>query len=101
MKKVIITLACLALTTGALKAQDKKAVTATTTAQPSPAMPAPNPNAGIFKFEEETHDFGTVPEGPTAEYDFEFKNVGKEPIVITEAHGSCGCTVPTWPHEPI
>lgn len=61
----------------------------------------PNPNAGKFKFKEETHDFGEVPEGPTAETDFEFKNVGKEPIVIQEAHGSCGCTVPKWPQEPI
>lgn len=109
MKKVFVTLFCLSLSTAVLHAQDTKKVTTTTTAtttaqQPAatpPAAPAPNPDAGVFKFEEETHDFGTVPEGPLAEYDFEFKNTGKSPIVITEAHGSCGCTVPKWPSEPI
>lgn len=95
MKKVFITLFCLSLTTVAVKAQDKKAT-------PAPAAEE-NKNAGVFKFSDKdnTHDYGQVPEGPTAEYDFEFKIVGKEPIIITEAHGSCGCTVPKWPHEPI
>jgi len=59
------------------------------------------PNAGVFKFEEENHNFGEVPEGPTAEYDFNFVNTGKEPIIISEAHGSCGCTVPTYSKEPV
>ncbi len=67
----------------------------------APAKPQVDPNAGSFKFKEETHDFGAVPEGPLAETDFEFKNVGKKPINITEAHGSCGCLVPNWPHEPV
>ena len=97
MKKVFITLCCLSLSTIAVNAQDKKAT-------PAPAAaPAVDADAGIFKFKDKdnTHDYGEVPEGPTAEYDFEFKNVGKKPIIITEAHGSCGCTVPKWPHEPI
>ena len=99
MKKVLIALFCLSLSTLVVKAQDKK-----TPATPAaPAAPANDPDAGIFKFSDKdnTHDYGEVPEGPTAEYDFEFKNVGKKPIIITEAHGSCGCTVPKWPHEPI
>ncbi|MCX6275492.1 MAG: DUF1573 domain-containing protein, partial [Bacteroidetes bacterium] len=33
--------------------------------------------------------------------EFKFKNTGKEPLVISNAKGSCGCTVPTWPKEPI
>ena len=100
MKKVFITLFCLSLSAAVtVNAQDKK--TPPPPPPAAPAAPVPDPNAGKFKFEEETHDFGTVPEGPLAECDFEFKNVGKEPIVIKEAHGSCGCTVPTWPHEPI
>ncbi|HNE30288.1 MAG TPA: DUF1573 domain-containing protein, partial [Saprospiraceae bacterium] len=32
---------------------------------------------------------------------FKFKNVGSEPLLITNCKGSCGCTVPTWPKEPI
>jgi len=90
MKRLLITAFCLSLSAGVF-AQDKS------TASAAPV----NEKAGKFKFVEETHDFGEVPEGPTAEYDFEFKNVGKEPIIITEAHGSCGCTVPQWPKEPI
>lgn len=94
MKKVIFALCCLTLTASAVVAQEKK----------SPAeVAAPAKDAGVFKFKEadNTHDFGTIPEGPTGEYDFQFKNVGKSPIIIQEAHGSCGCTVPQWPKEPI
>jgi len=93
MKKVLFTLLCLSIGTFAANAQ-APATTNTVT-------PAPDPDAGKFKFDEETHDFGEVPEGPLAEFDFEFVNKGKKPIVITEAHGSCGCTVPSWPHDPI
>ena len=93
MKKVVIALFALSLITVAAKAQDQKAPV------PSPtpaAAPAPDPNAGVFKFKDKdnTHDYGEVPQGPTAEYDFEFTNTGKKPITISEAHGSCGCTVP-------
>jgi hypothetical protein len=109
MKKIFVTLFCLSISAAALHAQNANNAPAPNPAnmppkpqQAAPAAPkAPDPNAGSFKFKEETHDFGTVPEGPLAEYDFEFKNEGKSPIVITEAHGSCGCTVPSWPHEPI
>ena len=100
MKKVFIAILCLSVSAFAANAQDKKATPATPPPA-APAAPAVDPDAGSFKFEEETHDFGEVPEGPLAEYDFEFKNTGKKPIVISDAHGSCGCTVPTWPHEPI
>jgi hypothetical protein len=65
--------------------------------------PAANPNAPKFQFKDkgDTYDFGTIPEGPVAEHIFEFKNIGKEPLVIQNATGSCGCTTPEWPKEPI
>jgi len=91
MKKVFITLLCLCIGMAALKAQDAK---------PQPRLEV-NPDAGRFKFDEETYDFGNITEGPLAECDFEFRNVGKSPIIISEAHGSCGCTVPKWPTDPI
>ncbi|NCX95653.1 MAG: DUF1573 domain-containing protein [Chitinophagia bacterium] len=71
---------------------------------PPPVLPEEvkiTPKNGDFKFAEETHNFGEVPEGPTAECDFEFSNTGTDSITIVEAHGSCGCTVPTYPKEPI
>jgi hypothetical protein len=106
MKKVVITLFCLAISAAATNAQDlhAPAVAPAPVASAAPAVapaPAPDPKAGKFKFKEETHDYGEVPEGPLAECDFEFKNTGKKPIIISEAHGSCGCTVPKWPQEPV
>lgn len=71
-------------------------------AQEVATTPAPpNPNAGEFAFEEEAHDYGTINQGADGTYEFKFKNVGKEPIIISKAQGSCGCTVPNWPKEPI
>jgi len=32
---------------------------------------------------------------------FKFTNTGKAPLIINNAQGSCGCTVPTYPKEPI
>ena len=58
-------------------------------------------NAAEFSFEEESFDFGTIDEGVVAKYDFVFTNTGKSPLIITNAKGSCGCTVPEWPREPI
>lgn len=63
--------------------------------------PALNPNAPEFKFEVETYNFGTVKQGESVTYEYKFTNVGKEPLVISRAQGSCGCTVPDWPKEPI
>jgi hypothetical protein len=55
----------------------------------------------VFSFNEENHDFGSIEEGVIAKYDFEFTNTGDAPLIITNASGSCGCTVPSWPREPI
>lgn len=60
-----------------------------------------NPNAPVFKFNEEVHEFGNIAEGPEAQIDFIFTNVGKEPLIIMQCNASCGCTIPDWPKEPI
>lgn len=75
MKKIIVLLGCLA--TSCMYAQ------------------------GNFKFVEESHDFGKVPEGDSVAYEFEFTNVGDQPLKITNVQPSCGCTVPKWPAEAI
>ncbi len=54
-----------------------------------------------FKFDRTEHDFGTINEGDVVETVFSFTNVGKSELIITSAKGSCGCTVPEWPKEPI
>lgn len=65
--------------------------------------PAPqeNKNAPEFQFEEETHDFGNIPQGTPVTCTFNFKNIGKEPLTISNVSKSCGCTTPEWTKEPI
>lgn len=55
-----------------------------------------------IEFEETTHDFGTFSEKePVQTCTFKFKNTGNAPLVIHQAMATCGCTVPTYPKEPI
>lgn len=52
-------------------------------------------------FEEDVIDYGTIEQDSDPFRIFKFKNTGDEPLVITKARGSCGCTTPEWPKEPI
>ena len=54
-----------------------------------------------IRFHKDDYNFGKVTQGQIVEYSFEFTNVGKEPLIISECHASCGCTVPEWPRDPI
>ena len=54
-----------------------------------------------IKFVSEEIDYGTIKPGADGVRVFEFKNTGKAPLVISGASSSCGCTVPSWPKEPI
>ena len=70
-------------------------------AQDTSAVKKENPNAPEIAFESEVHDYGTIKQGADGTCEFKFKNTGKEPLIISNAKGSCGCTVPTYPKEPI
>lgn len=60
------------------------------------------PESGAkIEFEKEVHDYGNVKYGANGTCTFEFKNTGNAPLIISKATGSCGCTVPSWPKEPI
>ena len=52
-------------------------------------------------FDEKKHDFGTITEGDIVRHSFHFRNTGDQPLLITKAIASCGCTVPSYPKEPI
>ena len=52
-------------------------------------------------FEKDVHDFGKIVEGEKVSYSFKFKNTGKVDLIISDAKGSCGCTVPQWPKNPV
>ncbi|MGM0479409.1 MAG: DUF1573 domain-containing protein [Bacteroidota bacterium] len=86
MKKVLFT---LTLMIAAL-------ITATTFAQEKAVE-----SGAKIEFEKETHDYGTIKQHGDGSCEFEFKNTGTEPLMISNAKGSCGCTVPEWPREPI
>jgi hypothetical protein len=78
------------------KATAKKAVAAKVETAKTPAMEG----AGMV-FENETIDYGTIPHNADGQRQFVFTNNGNKPLVIESTQGSCGCTVPTTPKEPI
>ena len=66
----------------------------------APAVPS-GPATSI-SFKETTHNFGKIKqESQGNKHVFKFTNTGKEPLIIENAVGSCGCTVPSYPKEPI
>ncbi|MCB9185762.1 MAG: DUF1573 domain-containing protein [Flavobacteriales bacterium] len=58
-------------------------------------------SGAAFQFESETIDYGTIENGSDGNREFKFTNVGTEPLIISNAKGSCGCTTPEWPKDPI
>lgn len=54
-----------------------------------------------IEFEETVFDWGTITQGDKVSYVFKFTNTGNEALLIKNAKGSCGCTVPQWPKTPI
>lgn len=105
MKKIItLSIALLAFTfsnaqeTTKNKKTIKKTTTKTTKAT-SPAVPKVE-GAGMV-FVSETIDYGTVAANSDGKREFVFTNNGNKPLIITNATGSCGCTVPTYSKEPI
>jgi len=54
-----------------------------------------------IKFESYDHDFGDIKQDTENKKVFTFTNTGAEPLIIESAKGSCGCTVPNYPKNPI
>jgi len=104
MKKFAIFLLIMGILAGCNNSQNtketkvsesgKSGVQAKTNAQESKA-------SASFAFSETEWDFGTIEEGEVVSHTFEFKNTGETPLVIQSARGSCGCTVPDYPRDPI
>ena len=57
-------------------------------------------NPDIY-FTEGTFDFGQIENNKLAKHDFVFFNSGTAPLLLKEVKASCGCTIPTWPRQPI
>lgn len=58
-------------------------------------------SAQDLSIDKEVHDYGNVEKGGDGSCYFTITNTGTEPLTITRAKGSCGCTVPDWPREAI
>jgi hypothetical protein len=90
MKKSLLLAACGLLFALSTNAQTEKA-----------AAPAAAPANVEMTFDQEEFNFGTIKQGESVTHEFTFTNTGKEVLILTNAQGSCGCTVPIWPKEPI
>ena len=78
----------------------KKNTTVDAKAAPSKSIAPKVEGAGML-FESEVIDYGTIPHNADGNREFVFTNNGTKPLIITNTQGSCGCTVPTTPKEPI
>ncbi|WP_339922924.1 DUF1573 domain-containing protein [uncultured Cyclobacterium sp.] len=58
-------------------------------------------NGPVITFESDSKDFGDIKQGDKVENVFKFENTGKTPLIISNVAATCGCTVPSWPKEPI
>src|ERR1700757_938803 len=54
-----------------------------------------------FKFNEEKHDFGKIPQGIPVTTVFEFTNIGKEPLILSDVKPTCGCTIADFTKTPV
>ena len=102
MKKLLLLAMLTILGTTVSNAQEtskkaKKAKKAATTT----AVALPKVDGAGMVFENETIDYGTIAHNSEPNRQFVFTNNGNKPLIITNTQGSCGCTVPTTPKEPI
>jgi len=88
-------LLCMACEKGPKKDQEETEPQADSTAL------ADTSKMAKFLFVESEFDFGNIKEGDVVKHVFKFTNIGKSELVITDAKGSCGCTIPSYPKEAV
>lgn len=93
MKKVLLTLSAVVISTVFIQAQTIGKIGE----KPTSAVIPVATTLAEMTFENDVHDFGTIEYAGNGTYEFKFKNTGTEPLIISDAKGSCGCTVPTYP----
>ena len=78
------------------KAKESKAATTEATTPIDFNYTADGP---VVSFDKLSHDFGTINEGEVVETVFTLTNTGNSDLIILNARGSCGCTVPDYPKD--
>jgi hypothetical protein len=97
MKKIFLLAMLTVLGVTTSNAQETKKAKAPADAK----VIAPKTEGAGMVFETETIDYGTIEHNANGEREFVFTNNGNKPLIISNTQGSCGCTVPTTPKEPI
>jgi hypothetical protein len=101
MKQLILLLVSLALVS-CNSSSDEKTITTDLVNSPltanSNAEKVLTPNIEML---ETSYNFGEIQQGESVTHDFILKNTGDADLIISAAKGSCGCTVPEWPKNPI
>jgi hypothetical protein len=108
MKKILLfalvsllNLGLVAQTGTVAPAKGKKAKAAKVAAEVKTVTVAPISNDPAIFLEKETVDYGVIEKGAEGTRTFKVTNRGAQPLLLTNCSGSCGCTVPTCPREPI
>ncbi|MFK7050063.1 MULTISPECIES: DUF1573 domain-containing protein [Flavobacterium] len=108
MKKAILTVATIVFLGNLSATAQEKAKKAASKAKMEVAKKVEETKFEITKVagpgmyvEKETIDYGTIEQGADGKREFVIVNNGNEPLIISNAQGSCGCTVPSFPKEPI
>lgn len=85
MKKILFSLA-ICLISGMIVAQ---------------STPAEAKSGPVMTLSSDVVDYGEIMQNADPVRKLKFTNTGTEPLIIKNAQGSCGCTIPIWPKEPI
>lgn len=56
-------------------------------------------DALVFEYTE--YNYGDIKRGGDGTCTFTFTNNSDTPAILSNVKASCGCTTPSWPHEPI
>ena len=99
--QVILSIIFLALISCHVESDDKAITTELISSPLTANQSAEKVLTPKIQMAEESFDFGEIQQGESITHDFVLKNIGDANLVITTAKGSCGCTVPEWPKEPI
>ncbi|GAA3924970.1 DUF1573 domain-containing protein [Hymenobacter algoricola] len=92
MKKALVL--ALSLSLAGFASQAQSAAVKPANAQEKVAGPQ-------IQFEEVKYDFGAIKQGDVVDHTFRFKNVGTQPLIISNIGVSCGCTTPEWTKDPV
>jgi hypothetical protein len=98
MKNFLLLASCV-LSLTLVSCDDSAAKKVNQNAVQNTAGAAVNTDAPVMTFDKIVHDFGTIKEGERVQTVFTFTNTGNSDLIIVDARGSCGCTVPSYPRN--